>query len=128
MPERFAGLSNRLSVSNDWQRTTATIVSSTHRYAKLWELPGDSSCYLIEFSYKVNGEQFVGRYKRHDSLIPGHKIEILYNPSRPDQNHLSGDESSPALRWVIRLITAIIAGSVLYLLIHFDVPTRYRPF
>jgi hypothetical protein len=74
----------------------------------------------VSFSYTVNGQLFVDEYRRSSALETGHEIVMLYNPSNPRQNNLSGTETSLAFRTVTRLIGIIVAAILIYLAAHFE--------
>ena len=80
---------------------------------------GDKRFFEITFSYTVNGERFVDKYKRTDPLEMGHQIIILYDPSRPSQNNLSGTESKFGLRVVFWIAGAMAGAFLAYLSEHF---------
>jgi hypothetical protein len=134
MTERFANVADRLGKitfrSNSWETVTATVISSTYRYAPLRELnaeePLDNSFYLVRFNYTVNGEIFIDEYRRSDPLEAGHQIVIRYNPLNPAQNNLSGDEIRSSFRLVIRISAAVITALLIYLAVHFDVDLNER--
>src|ERR1700727_970738 len=120
MTERFANAAERLAKiafrSNTWKEVTATVQSCAYHPAHLYNLAsgeeGDKRFFEITFSYSVDGKQFVDKYKRTDPLNTGHEIVILYNPSQPGQNNLSGTDRRLGIRVVV-WIAGAMAGLLL---------------
>jgi Protein of unknown function (DUF3592) len=127
MAERFANVAERLAKiafrSNTWKEVTATVEASAYHPAHLYNLAsgdeGDKRFFEITFSYIVNGERFVDKYKRTEPLEVGHQIVILYDPSKPSQNNLSGSESKLGLRVVFWIIGATAGALLAYLSKHY---------
>ncbi len=127
MTERFANAAERLAKiafrSNTWKEVTATVQSCAYHPAHLYNLAsgeeGDKRFFEITFSYSVNGKQFVDKYKRTDPLDVGHQIVILFDPSKPSLNNLSGSESKFGLRVVFWIAGAMAGAFLAYLSEHF---------
>ena len=127
MTERLANTAERFAKmvfrSNTWKEVTATVQSSAYRPSNLYNLTsgeeGDKRFFEITFSYTVNGKQFVDKYKRSDPLNTGHEIVILYNPSQPGQNNLSGTDRRLGIRVVVWIAGAMAGLLLAYLSEHF---------
>ena len=123
LDSRTEALSETLFRSSKWEETKATVISCTYHYARLRDLSEDfqdDSFFLVSFSYTVKGQSIVDEYRRSSALEVGHEIVILYNPSNPSQNNLSGAETSLAFRRITWLIGIILAAILIYLTAHFD--------
>ncbi len=128
MTERLPNAAERLARitfrSSNWKEVTATVRSSAYHPARLrdaaTEYDRDKSFFVISFSYTVDGEIFVDEYERSEPLDKGHQIAILYNPSKPGQNNLSGTDTSVGFRIAIWIGGVIFAALLIYLTEHFD--------
>jgi hypothetical protein len=76
-----------------WPTTMATVISSPYEYAKLkdidFETANDQSCFLVTFSYTVNGELFVDDFEAQTYYEEGHQLEVGYDPTHPRSNIFS---------------------------------------
>jgi hypothetical protein len=104
--------------------TTATIIASVYQYAKLRDInledrSVDHSYYLVSFSYKVNGEVYFDEFESSVAYEPGKLIEIVFNPSNPQENSRSEKQSTVAGRIVFWTVGIALGFIIAYLAHHF---------
>ncbi len=117
------GDTSRQTKRNPWQQTTATVVSCSYHYAKWLDVDlengSDQSYFVTTFSYKVNGELFVGEIDPDQERNEGETFNLLYDPLNPQVN--TAEKAPPSrtqkiLHWAVG---AVGVALLLFLSYHY---------